>query len=107
MAWLLRRRRLRRRGGGGRPFPSRHAFCRRALTYRQLLGLLLEAAQAMAHLHSKGVVHLDLKGDNLLVDFGQGPRHNELTCKVTDFGLARQIQSSRTHVSMSDPAGTL
>ena len=31
------------------------------LTYRQLLGLLLEAAQGMAHLHRKGVVHLDLK----------------------------------------------
>ena len=31
------------------------------LTYRQLLGLLLEAAQGMARLHGKGVVHFDLK----------------------------------------------
>ena len=31
------------------------------LTYRQLLALLLEAAQGMAHLHRKDIVHFDLK----------------------------------------------
>lgn len=46
-----------------------------------------------------------LRCDNLLVGFGQGGG-GELTCKVADFGLAQQIQASRTHISMKGMAGT-
>ena len=46
------------------------------------VGMVLEAARALAHAHERGVVHRDVKPGNVLVD-GQG------RVRVTDFGLAR------------------
>jgi formylglycine-generating enzyme required for sulfatase activity len=48
---------------------------------RRLLELLRDAARAVGHAHRQGVVHRDLKADNLLVD-GEG------RLRVADFGLA-------------------
>ncbi|KAK3252561.1 hypothetical protein CYMTET_38155 [Cymbomonas tetramitiformis] len=42
----------------------------------------LDAARAMVFLHSKKVIHRDLKTPNLLVDRGN-------VCKVSDFGMSR------------------
>lgn len=46
--------------------------------------------EAVAWIHSKGVIHRDIKGDNFLLDFEDISHEN---CKVylTDFGTARQI----------------
>ena len=45
-------------------------------------GMLNGAARGMAHLHSHGVIHRDIKGVNLLLD-GKG------NLKIADFGLAK------------------
>lgn len=44
--------------------------------------LMLDAAKGMLYLHSKDLLHCDLKSLNLLVD-------KAWTCKVADFGLSR------------------
>ncbi|AHG91986.1 protein kinase [Gemmatirosa kalamazoonensis] len=47
--------------------------------------ILAEVADALAYAHSRGVVHRDIKPDNILLDAADGH------ALVTDFGIARAI----------------
>ncbi|EFN59213.1 hypothetical protein CHLNCDRAFT_12394, partial [Chlorella variabilis] len=53
--------------------------------------LALDAAKGMEYLHSKSLVHFDLKSANLLL----GYRDRRPICKVADFGLSKQASSWR------------
>ena len=46
----------------------------------QLKNIMTQIIEAMLYLHSKGIVHRDMKLENVLID-------NELNIKITDFGL--------------------
>ena len=60
------------------------------LSIRARVGLVLQACDALAHAHQRGVLHRDLKPSNLLVDGDpSAPR-----LKVIDFGLAKSIGAS-------------
>lgn len=51
------------------------------------LGLIADAARGLAAAHARGIVHRDMKPDNLMIaQFGANRR-----VKVSDFGLARPI----------------
>ncbi|KAJ8558224.1 hypothetical protein K7X08_004990 [Anisodus acutangulus] len=54
-------------------------------SYKKLL-IAMDAAFGMEYLHSKNIVHFDLKCDNLLVSLRDPQRP---VCKVGDFGLSR------------------
>ncbi len=59
--------------------------------YRWVAELGVQAAEALAHAHQRGVVHRDIKPSNLLLD-------DEGVVWVTDFGLARSVgDASLTH----------
>ncbi|KAJ0963648.1 hypothetical protein J5N97_028770 [Dioscorea zingiberensis] len=58
----------------------------RALDRRKKLIIAMDAAFGMEYLHSKNIVHFDLKCDNLLVNMRDSQRP---ICKVGDFGLSR------------------
>ena len=59
-----------------------------ALPISQALGIARDTAAALAHAHRRGIVHRDVKPENLM--FGEGG-----IVKLMDFGLARATQASR------------
>ncbi|KAE8731464.1 DELLA protein RGL1-like [Hibiscus syriacus] len=66
----------------------RHVLLRkdRLLDHRKKLIIAMDAAFGMEYLHSKNIVHFDLKCDNLLVNLKDPSRP---ICKVGDFGLSK------------------
>ncbi len=81
-------------GGGPRPYLAMEFVAGRPLTAavralspntRDRLQLLARIGEGVAHAHSRGVVHRDLKPDNVLVDDALQPR-------ILDFGVARLLE---------------
>ncbi len=62
----------------------------RLLPVEQLLRLLAEVADALDYAHRQGVVHRDIKPGNLIYNAPDD------RIKITDFGIARVADSSRT-----------
>jgi serine/threonine protein kinase len=66
-----------------------HELCRIApLPMERALSLLDSIAQAIDYAHREGVLHCDLKPNNVLVVEGE---HSRETAKILDFGLARLL----------------
>jgi eukaryotic-like serine/threonine-protein kinase len=72
----------------------RHTLPGRLLPVPQVLRTLARVAQALAHAHSQGVVHRDVKPANVMIDAAAG------TVKVTDFGIARITDACRTRTGL-------
>jgi len=82
----------------GRPL-RRHAE-EEGLPARQRLELMARVCDAVQHAHEKGVIHRDLKSDNLLVDAGGQP-------KILDFGVARLVDPDGADLTRHTRAGEI
>ncbi len=60
---------------------------RGALPVADVVRVLRETAWALAYAHARGVIHRDVKPDNILIDRESG------RTVVTDFGIARDLRS--------------
>lgn len=65
-------------------------------------------ARTMAHAHGHGVIHRDLKPSNVLVASPPGTEPSAIALKITDFGLAKQLDAAtgvtHTGLIMGTPA---
>ncbi len=59
-----------------------------SLPLHEQVSVLRDVARALAYAHGEGVVHRDIKPDNILLSAG--------TAVVTDFGIAKAISAART-----------
>ncbi|CBI34936.3 hypothetical protein AAG906_023234 [Vitis piasezkii] len=71
---------------------------RRKLAFKVVVQLALDLARGLSYLHSKKIVHRDVKTENMLLD-------KTRTLKIADFGVARMEASNPN--DMTGETGTL
>ena len=73
----------------------------------QALHCACSLSQAVAEIHDRGVVHLDLKPSNLLL-CRENPAHSlrlDFTIKLVDFGIAGYVEASTGELVRSQSVG--
>jgi serine/threonine protein kinase len=66
------------------------------IPFRKVMTFSLDIAESIAFLHSKDIIHLDIKSSNVIVCDG-GTRE---TLKITDFGTSRKMIGTTTQSTL-------
>jgi eukaryotic-like serine/threonine-protein kinase len=74
---------------------------------RDAARLMETIARAVGYFHARGVVHLDLKPSNILLDGERGAPWEAVSPKISDFGIARlEGEPGTTETGANGPKGT-
>jgi len=68
------------------------------LTEKACIIFVRQICEAMEYIHSKGVIHLDMKPENVMCLSKQGNR-----IKIIDFGLARMYDPTKKLQARKQP----
>ncbi|MBL0217478.1 MAG: protein kinase [Myxococcales bacterium] len=81
---------------------NRILFREKRLSVRKACEIILQVADALHYVHSQGIVHCDIKTENILIteEEYEGKR-TRMVPKLLDFGLARSLVASRASTSLS------
>ncbi|MCL6106779.1 MAG: serine/threonine protein kinase [Actinobacteria bacterium] len=77
------------------------ALATRTISVRGAAMIILQVLEALTHAHERGVVHRDIKPDNIMLAGGPEP-----AAKVMDFGIA-QLENTQRLTRQGDIIGTL
>lgn len=72
-------------------------FTKGSFDYGILNKLLVEVLQGLSYLHSKGIIHRDLKAQNILLIEEEGL----IKAKISDFGISKYLQGDGNQSSMA------
>ena len=71
--------------------------------YRRVLGILDQVAQSLGEAHANGIVHRDMKPENVIIE----RREERDYVKVLDFGIAKMISGDREVQALTAVGQTL
>lgn len=71
------------------------------LGLRQAIDIIQQVAEALHYIHSKGIVHCDIKTENILLTKVPDSKRRRLQVKLLDFGLARSTTTTRNTNSLA------
>ncbi len=73
----------------------RRRLARGPLSIRETVSVMRDVARALEHAHQRGIVHRDIKPDNVILSAG--------SATVTDFGVSKALAAARAHTRPKEP----
>jgi serine/threonine protein kinase len=72
-----------------------------ALTVKQKIKVLLDSAEGLQYIHSKNIMHRDIKAGNIAIDRKINGEECDFNAKIYDFGVSREEESegATTYIS--------
>ncbi|GAB1224199.1 hypothetical protein ENUP19_0180G0018 [Entamoeba nuttalli] len=74
------------------------------VSMKMKIKFMIDAAKGISYLHSNGILHRDIKPDNILVISIE--ENEQVNCKLTDFGSARNVNLMMTNMTFTKGIGS-